>query len=292
MFLKGTDENGKPIHVTRSEWKNEVLPELLRNTWDDLNMLYSVISLACDNDMPEKILEAAEHAYKSDPVTERAATMYSIVMIRNGRYEEAREILEGYIEKEGKSAMTLSCLARTLKLLDCKELFEKTLGESLALNPNDETTLSWWVESQREGKEEQNDVKALQEIARTEGSWRAQTWLAHMAIEHNDKVEAIDYYRQALENSQACQEAVTLSAMDLVHAGHTIELIDLLEQYYDSEKHEVDAGIHLVQAYIQTGQKTKGIRTLNKVEAKRPDLGEQIFKMRQTLAKLPSEESN
>lgn len=292
MFLKGTDENGKPIHVSRDEWKDKVLPEMIEQTWDDLNMLYSVISLACDNDMPDQVLDAARHAYETDTIAERASTMYSIVLIRNGLYADALKVLEDYIQKEGKTATILSCLARTHKLMGQNDLFSQTLIEAIDLDPNDEIILTWWLENQREGQENPDDKAALLEIAKKDGTWRAQTWLAHMAIENNEKFEAIDFYKQALEKSDACQEAVTLSAMDLVQAGHVIELIDLMEQFYDPVKHEVDAGIHLVQAYIQTGQKIKGIQMLNHVEAKRPELGEQIFKMRQNLANLPDEKVN
>jgi len=67
-------------------------------------------------------------------------------------------------------------------------------------------------------------------------------------------------------------------------------MIDLLEPYYDAQKHGPIPGWMLVQGYVATGQKRKGIFTLNKVQDVAPqEMFEQLDDLRKSLAKLPDE---
>lgn len=290
MMVKGMDEQGKPIMVTPEVWRDEVLPDLIQKSWDDPNMMYGVIALATDNGFSEQVLEAAQHSLETDPIRERASTMYGIVLIRSNQAEKSRDFLLEELKEQTTSAMLYSVLGRAKLTLGDIDGNKEALEKALDLDPNNEMALSWFEQALQGGEGAEAVVQMLQNVCEKDGSWRAQTWLAHRAIEAKDKATAVDYYEEAIEKSGTGVEAMTLAAIDLLTAGHVIEMIEMISDRYEPETHGADVGFCLVQGYLKTGQKARGILALNQVEGIRPELGEQIMAIRKELAKLPAEE--
>lgn len=289
MMLKGVDENGQPILVTAAEWRSEVLPIMIKKAWDEPSMLYGVITLATDNGMVADVLEAAEHVYTIDTIPERATTMLAIITLRAGNLERAEKVLGDFFDKNDKTAMTLSCQARLLQAQGKDDQAKQSLHDALAIDPNNEIALDGWSACHL-GEGDERIREALENIAATPGAWRPQTWLAHLAIERKDKSAAVALYAEAVKKSNSGREAVTLAAMDLGDAGYIIEMIDLLQELYNPDEHGVPPGWNLVQGYLQTGQKRRGILMLNKIDGLQPpEMTEAFQKMRQDLAKLPDE---
>ena len=291
QMLKAYDENGNPIMVSKDEWKAEVLPVMIEEAGDDPNLLYGVITLATDNGMVKDILDAAQRAYELDAHAERASTMLAVVLFRANQIDRAEQVLADYLDTHGKSSMILSCMARVHFIRNEFEPMLDVLDQALKLDPNNEMALDWLVTYHGEKGDGAAAHKALEGVALIPGSWRAQTWMAHKAIEEKDKSQAVALYSEALKKSNYSQEAMTLAGMDLVAGGHIIEMIDLLEPDYDPDKHGVGPGWSLVQGYLHTGQKRRGILMLNKIDGIHPSqMNDAVVEARKELAKLPDEE--
>lgn len=285
-MISGLDENGNPEYTDKETWRTTVLPELKANAWDDPNMIYGVITLAADNGMAADIFDLAERAVEIDQVKERSHSMYAIVLMRAGELERSEKVVDDYAEKFGASSTMLSLKARHYMAKGENEKMADTLLAALKIDPNNEMALQWYSDAMGSKDDQSGKDQVLIRVAGFEGSWRAQTWLAHQAIEKKDKSTAVKMYMEAIEKSEAAVEPVTLAAVDLFHAGHVIEMIKLIEDVWDPQKHGPDAGISLVHGYIQTGEKEKAVVALNKVEGLRPDLGEQLQKIRQEIGKM------
>ncbi len=289
MMIKGMDEKGQPITVEKEVWRKEVLPELLKEAWDDPNLLYGVITLAADNDMANDVIEAVKRAKELDPIFERGAAMCAVIHIRTGDYDQAEKVLNDYIKEHGKTSTILAALARVFGARGDDSRMNALLKEALSLDPNNESALSWYGKMAQDSGGNKGEEKVYTEVARLSGSWLAQCLLAHKSVEKKDKFEAVRLYEEALKNSNHGQAAVTMAGVDLASAGYVMEMINLLEKIYDPELHGLDAGFCLVKGYLETGQKTMGIITLNKLEETRPEMGEHIQELRQALAKLPGD---
>jgi tetratricopeptide (TPR) repeat protein len=283
-------ENGQCNEIPVQQWADEILPQLLKKAWDDANLLYGVISLAVDHGSADAVLEASARAFELDTIPERGSVMYSIVLTRAGKLDESEKVLNDYLAAHGDSDIILTGLAEVQLCREQTDAMEATLRKALEINPNNDRSLQLLVELTGKNGGPEAEAKMLEEMVGKPDSWRAILWQAHRAVESKDKSEAVRLYRKASERSQYDPEVLTVLSVDLGNAGYVLEMIELLEPHYSPEKHGINPGWNLVQAYLNTGQKRRGILMLNKVEnLDRPELAEMFQEMRQALAKLPSE---
>ena len=284
------DQDGNPIQIPLDEWRDQVLPRMLEETWGDPNLLYGVVTLAADNGLASEVIEAVERAAEMDDHVERAAVMRAVIYFRADRIDDAEKILDEYLAQEARTPSTLATLARIRQKKGDNEGFENLLGESLQMDPNQDQALAWWADHHRDAYGEERETEALQKIAKHEGAWLPLIYLANKALRSGDKFGGIDIYKNAIEVSNYHKDALTVAAGDMLQHGHLIEMIDIIEPIYDSEVHGPNPGWSLVKGYLQTGQKRKGIMMLNKIEdPDRLDMKGPMEEMRERFTKLPEE---
>ena len=72
---------------------------------------YGVIVTALNDGFCADILEAARHFYEIDPERQRAANQWGILLMEEGRLDEAETLFNASIRQHGKSGVFLSNLA-------------------------------------------------------------------------------------------------------------------------------------------------------------------------------------
>ncbi|MBN1774988.1 MAG: hypothetical protein JW817_00830 [Clostridiales bacterium] len=285
--IEAYDEFGRKILISRKDWVQSVLLGLLEKDWNDPNALYQDIVQAVIDEFIEEIIAAAEHLKMIDPTAERSHALLAIVYMKTNNLYNAEKILNEYIEKHGKTGTILTNLAKVYAAQGKKESSVDTLWEGLQIDPNQENGLGWWLSIQIEENGQKNYGESLKMACQIENSWLPQLYLAGYYLEQKELDEAVLLYKQILPSSGNNPNLLYVMSGDLGRNGFLQECIDLTSPVYNCQKHDIRAGLNLLQAYLETENYIDGQKLLGEImQLKRPDLKDRLMKMSDEFEKI------
>jgi tetratricopeptide (TPR) repeat protein len=193
------DEYGRERLVTRENWRANVLPAAIEASWNNPEQLYANIVQALRDGFRPEIVYAAEHLYQIDPQKSRGAAAWGIVLMEEGRLEEAESVFQEFLSRHGDDGVVLTNLAKVYSKRNDEVKSQATLWHALEIDPNLDNGLAWYGAIHRDRGGDQAWLEAMQKVASLPGSWRAQLWLARDALQATHKDEAMALYRSAFE---------------------------------------------------------------------------------------------
>lgn len=268
------DESGRQIYVTKEQWRKDMLPGILKKSWDNPDQLYAIITGSLNDGFFQDLLDASRHLFEVDTIPARGTCVYAINLMKLGHLDEAEKVLRSYIAKHGEDGTVLTNIAKVQAERNQHELSEQTLWHALEVDPNQHNGLGWLmaIYNERAGKEASK--QALLRIAQYPSSWRAQLWLARAALEQNDIAKATALYNESLLRVPKPVPADLLMQMsgDLGRAGRLRELLDLTEPHFNLKFHGLTVGNNLIKAHLDLGELESAQAILNQLSAlNRPD---------------------
>lgn len=281
------DESGQKYLISKSTYRRKLLLQQFRDAGDDPDKLYGAIVIALQDGFEQGCLDAAKKLYQIDRNLERSTAIMGIVLMRNGKLNEAQRVLEDYLNNVGESGVILTNLAKVFAGRGMEEQSFQTLWRALYIDPNQENGLEWWGAIHRERNGDEGFASAMKQAAGIEGSWRPQLWIARDDLGNGDLATALAVYRQVLSMVPDDGDASMMISGDLGNNGYPKELLELLGPVYRAEKHGAMTGLNLVQACIHLRLKDEGLRICGAVEGlQRYDLKAYIAQCRAQLMKL------
>ena len=282
------DSFGRETLISRQEWQNKVLPANLERVWDKPDELFTMICSALNDGFRSSIVAATEHLFKTDSDRYRAAFIWGIVLREEGRLDEAEKIFRDFLAERGANGVILANLAKVYDKRQNPAKRDEILWQGLQLDPNQDNGVSWFrfLEHQRGGDEAVR--QGLEKLALQKGSWRAQLWLARMALDAKQLDPAIALYRQAMQHVERPVPADFLMQMsgDLGNHGQTKELIELTEPLFDIQYHGLQVGNNLIKSHLDLGHLDIAKALVDKLFAfNRPDWRNTLGFWEQEIAK-------
>lgn len=270
------DESGRKIYVTKEQWRKDMLPGILKKSWDNPDQLYAIIAGSLNDGLFQDSHDASRHLWEIDTIPARGVCIYAINLMKLGQLEEAENVLRSYIAMHGEEGTVLTNLAKIQAERNQHELSEQTLWHALELDPNQQNGLGWLIAIYRERSGSKASHDALLRIAQYPSSWRAHLWLARAALEEKDLPEAIRLYKQALSRAPNPAPADMLMQIsgDLGQAGQPRELLTLTEPHFVAQIHGLAVGNNLIKAHLDLGELEAAqailhqLRTLNRPDFK------------------------
>ncbi len=254
--IRAFDQNGREVLIPREQWRTEVLPNMLRESWSNPGQLYSLILNSLNDGFVNEVAGAAEHLYRSDTLPVRGTCIWAIVLLNQKRTAEAESVLNGYLAQYGEDGSVLTNLAKVYADEGDADRRDSTLWHALELDPNIENALGWYASLAAERGGDPAAEEALERVRLVPGAWRPQLWLARGALAaSNDLPRATGLYREALTRAPKPVPGDFLMQMsgDLGGRGHIAELIDLTGPEFVPEVHGLPVGNNLIKAFLDTG---------------------------------------
>jgi tetratricopeptide (TPR) repeat protein len=261
--IRAFDQYGREVMVPREEWAANILPGMLKESWDNPDQLYGVILSNLNDGFVAELTEATAHLYEIDTVPARGACMWGIALMQLGRVDEAEQVLAGFGVNHPEDGSVMVNLAKVYAQRGDLEKAESTLWHGIELEPNMENGVGWYAAIQAErAHAEGGDAaaqkagsEALAKIAALPNSWRAQLWLAREALGAGDMGRARLFYAEALSHVARPVPAELLMQMsgDLGAGGFLQELIALTAPEFQPNFHGLPVGNNLIKAYADTG---------------------------------------
>jgi Flp pilus assembly protein TadD len=138
-MIRAFDAYGREIFIARDEWRTNVLPANLQAQWSSPDGLYGVILHALDDGFDAEVLDAAARLRAIDPIPARGACIHGIVLMKNGRLDEAERVLVAHLERHGAEGVVLTNLAKVYAEKGETRKAEATLWRALEADPNQST---------------------------------------------------------------------------------------------------------------------------------------------------------
>ncbi|SNS23551.1 Tetratricopeptide repeat-containing protein [Granulicella rosea] len=295
--IRAFDQEGREVIVPREEWRTNVLPNMLRELWDNPEQSYLLILNSLNDGFVDEVAEAAEHLSLTDPIPARGACIWGIVLIQQGKLDEAQIALEVYTEKHGDDGSVLTNLAKVYAGKGETAKAEETLWRALEIEPNLDNGLGWYVAQEQEKGGEPAARAALERVAALPGSWRALLWLARPALAAGDLPAAIELYREALSRANKMVQELGLPAIpgdflmqmsgDLGGAGYLAELVELTGPAFVPEMHGLPVGNNLIKANYDLQNYAAAAQIVAALDGfQRPEWRDALNFWRQELAKV------
>jgi tetratricopeptide (TPR) repeat protein len=273
------DKFGRELFLTKEDWRKSVLPGTLQAQWNNPDQLYGIILSALNDGFRSDIVKAAQHLHAIEPQHVRGTCLWGIVLMEEGRLEEAEKVLRDFIAKHGEEGVVLTNLAKVHARRKQDAKAEEVLWHALELDPNQDNAFGWFTAIHRERGGEETALTAMRRIAALPGSWRSQLWLARAALQARNLDEALTWYREALARSgrPVSWELLRQISGDLGNVGHLPEILQLVEPHFDPANHGLDVGNNLIKAHLDLGQIDAARRILDQLYAlHRPDWQEHL----------------
>ena len=250
------DKYGREFQVSREHWRTQVLPAALKSNWDEPDALYAGILQGLNDGFIDEVGEAVARLRELEPHSARAAAAQGFVLLKAGRGEEARQVLEEHLAAHGREATVLNNLAKVYAERGDTDRVERTLWQSLEADPNQENSAGWYESLHRERGGAPSALAALQRMAGLPGSWRARLSLARHALDARDVRQAMALYQEALAMIGAEVPAEVLMSVtgELGKRGYLAQLLELGAPRYVPERHGVQVGNNLIKAYVDAGR--------------------------------------
>jgi tetratricopeptide (TPR) repeat protein len=278
-MIKVYDKFGRELLITREQWLENVLKGTLESNWNKPDELYGNIVNSLNDGFIHEMLAPAEQLFKIDPQRVRAACIYGIVLMENGRLEQAEEVLRSHMREHGEDGVVLTNLAKVFFKRNDPREGESILWRGLELDPNQDNGLGWYEAIHRERGGEAAGLEALHRISKLPGSWRAQLWLARVELKNGKLPRALSLYKEALSRAgdQPPTDMLMQISGDLGNQGNLAELLQLVEPLFVIEIHGLHVGNNLIKAHLQLGHFERAKEILDRLYAlQRPDWKETL----------------
>jgi tetratricopeptide (TPR) repeat protein len=272
-MIRAFDKYGREVLIPRSEWQSKVLPENIKQNWNDPQGLYLIVIQSIDDGFVKDVLPASKRLLSIDPQKERAYCARGIALMKSGDLGGAETTLNEYLEKYGPSGYVITNLAKVFADRGDQRKSELALWRALTLDPNQDNALSWWEAIFRERGGEQGAIDALKKAAALPKSWRPQLILGLRSLQQKDLPGSLTYLNPLLENQSDQPDVLQFISGELGRNGYAQEVIDLVGPRFAPDKHSPGAGINLLEACRQTGNHWEGEEVLHRLNLlNRPDL--------------------
>lgn len=271
--VKVYNKQGNEVLIDKEEWKNKIIPNNIEKAWDNPDELYELIVGCLKDGFVSEINEASDRLLQIEKNSERSNVVRAIVLMKNGKFDEAENILNSYINLYGKTGVVVNNLAKVYAERKDNKKAEMLLWESITLDPNQENALGWWgsIHNERGGNE--GFLRAMKEASSIKGSWRPQLWLARELLKQGNLTDAIKLYAEILKISDDNPDALLMISGDLGLNGYSDEIINLVVPVYDPQKHGPRTGFNILHAYLEKKDFLKGRSLIYKLrELDRKDL--------------------
>lgn len=281
------DKDGNQFQITKTEYLKNVLPEKFESVKNNPDELYNLIILTLQDEFFEECLKPARQLFQMEPNNERSTTILGIALLKNKHLDESQKLFENYLKQHADSDVILTNLAKVFAEKGEEEKSIQILWKALTINPNQDNAVDWWGAIHNERKGENGFYEAMEQLAQLPGSWRPHLWLARRLLEQKKIDSATAIYRKVLESAPEGENAFMMISGDLGNNGYLLQMLDLVLPFYEPRKHGPMAGLNLIQACVQIGNKETGLLLCDSInDLQSYDIKQYVEELREQLKRL------
>lgn len=249
------DDYGRELHIDRETWRKEVLPDQLRNSWNDAERLQHAIQMGLADGFAAEVLAGARRLVDLRPDVPDAIRLLASALRGTEQPHKAVAALKKGLFRFPSDPLLLCQLGAQLIELGQRTDGEASLRSSLQADPNGEVALKLLM-TQANERQVGAGYGVCREFAALPNSWFPQLWLAREALESKDLRHAVTLYEIAIANAgvPVPESLLWMLTGDLGLNGYVREVVSLGLPRFDVEHHGIAVGHNLIHALVELGQ--------------------------------------
>ncbi|MBX3461962.1 MAG: hypothetical protein KF830_02240 [Planctomycetes bacterium] len=291
--IEATDAFGRRVRLSREEYRDRVLPELLKAHGSDPDRLAAVILQGLRDGLARELVAAANRLPLIDRDPDRALSILAVVQRDAGDLEAAEFTLRELQQKRPQSPNALVGLAMLADKRGDAARCEDLLWQALQLDCNHADAVHCYLQVRHRAVGDAGYRAEVDKVAALPGAWRAQLWRARLDLQQQREAEAEAGYREVLARAGDEPDALVMASADLVqHRLHGL-VDELIAPRFQPGRHHPNTGLALLHHYLGTERHEPGAELLHQMHLHYGHaLGDQLQPFtaafdRVRLAKLP-----
>jgi tetratricopeptide (TPR) repeat protein len=264
-FVEASDAFGRRVKLSRAEYRDRVLPELLKAHGSDPDRLAAVILQGVRDGLASEMIAAANRLTVIDKDLDRALSILGVVQRDAGDLDAAEFTMQELQQKRPQSANARVGLAMLADKRGDAARCEAVLWEALQLDCNHADAVHCYLQVRHRAVGDDGYRAEIDKIVALPGSWRAQLWRARLDLQQEREAEAVAAYRDVLARAGDEVDALVMASADLVQAGRH-ELVDeLVVPRFQPGRHHPNIGLALLHHYLATERHDPGAELLHQM---------------------------
>ena len=258
--IRAFDQDGREVIVPREEWRANVLPNMLKEVWDQRRTSSTSSSSTPSTTASSRTIDRRRPRTSTRPTPSppAAPACGASCSWETGRLDEAEArsspaLLADNTEKTVPSSPISP--RSTLPKGDLEQRADRQpSGVPWRLEPNLDNGLGWYASMAQEKGGDDAAREVLEKLRAMPQSWRAQLWLARAELTAQNLGLARKLYEEAIERAPKPLPPDFMMQMsgDLGAAGHLGELIQLTAPQFVPAYHGMPVGNNLIKALVDT----------------------------------------
>ncbi|MCK5942352.1 MAG: tetratricopeptide repeat protein, partial [Planctomycetes bacterium] len=264
--IEGVDPQGRPVRIEREQYRTKVLPDLIKASQDDPERLTAVIMQGLREGVAEDLIAAANRLTVIDKANlERALTVLAVVQRDSGELDLAESTLNELLQRKPGSPAAYVGLGMLQEKQGDLDACEELLLKALASDPNHPDAVHGYLQVRHRRVGDDGYRAEVEKLMALDGAWRAHLWMARLHLQNNEDDQAAAIYRDVLDNEHAQIDGMVMAAGDLLQAGKTELLEQLILPRFEPGKHHPQVGMVLLQLYRMKQDHVAGEELLHKM---------------------------
>jgi Flp pilus assembly protein TadD len=249
--LEAVDAFGRRVRISRDEYRNKILPDLLKQHGSNPDQLIAVILQALRDGFASDVLPAANRLTVVDKDVERALSVLAVVQRDCGELDSAEATLRELQQKKPTSAAARVGLGMIADLRGDATKAEALLWEALQLDCNHTDAVHGWLQLRHRVVGDAGYPAELAKVVALPGAWRAPLWQARWLVQQGQAEAAAPIYRDVLGRVGHESDALVMAAADLVQLQRHDLVAELIVPRFQPGRHHPHVGLALLHHFLQ-----------------------------------------
>ena len=264
--VQGVDPQGRPIRVEREEFRTRVLPDLVKATENDPERLTAVIMQGLREGFADDLIAAANRLTVIDKNNlERALTVLSVVQRDSGDLDLAENTLNELLQRKPGSPAAYVGLGMLQQKHGDLDKSEELLMQALHADPNYLDAVQGFLQVRHSRVGDEGYAAEVEKLMALEGAWRPHLFRARLYLKDQALDQAEGLYREVLQREDVLSDSMVMISNDLLQAGASALLEELILPRFEPGKHHPHTGLALLQNYRLKEDHVAGEELLHKM---------------------------
>ena len=222
--IEVVNAQGQRTSVPRDEYQSNVLPQLVKASYDDPERLTAVIMQAVRDGFADDVIAAANRLTVIDKDNaERSLTVLSVVQRDSGDLDLAEGTLNELLQRKPGAPAAYVGLAMLQERQDNLEKCEQLLWQALELDCNHPDAVHGYLQTRHRKVGDDGYEAEIRKVMALPSAWRAHMWLARLLLTREDDAGAVAIYSDILSKepveSAAARRKIALTAACAAGSG-------------------------------------------------------------------------
>jgi tetratricopeptide (TPR) repeat protein len=264
-FVEANDAFGRRVRIPRDEYRQKVLPDLVKAHAGNPDQLVAVILQALRDGFAADVVPAANRLTAVDKDVERALSVLAVVQRDAGDLDGAERTLRELQTKRPNSPAPRVGLGMLAAQRGDTAKAEALLWEALQLDSNHADAVHGYLQLRHRAVGDAGYRAEVEKVAALPGSWRAQIWLARHLVQHGEGEAAAALQREVLARAGDQHDALVMVSADLVQQQRHALVQELVVPRFLPGRNHPHVGLALLHHYLQTQDHEAGAALLHQM---------------------------